>query len=187
MQFYLDVFLASGDIKIVSSILFSDDIEQVIARPMVNYYLAKTMKTRDDQLFLLKSISYTNKADVWLALVQSYLNTRYSNFGMLSKSLLILNHLSIKKDGGVPPVNPLSIPQKPLPLKRSIEYLPELSGYPQGFKCLHNRNKTLGKECQAADSSLLVLRQLMDKYFALGLLKREITIRVSRILKALGR
>lgn len=116
-----------------------------------------------------------------------YLNSRYSNFGMLSKSLLILNHLSTKKDGGVVPANPLSIPHKPLPSKRRIEFLPELSGYPQGFNTLHNRNKTFGKECQSADSSLLVLRQLMDKYFALGRLKREIVTRLSKILKALGR
>lgn len=47
VQFYLDVFLNSGDRHIVSSILLNDEIEHVIARPMVNYYLAKIMRLRD--------------------------------------------------------------------------------------------------------------------------------------------
>lgn len=47
VQFYLDVFLNSGDRHIVGSFLLHESIESVIARPMVNYYLAKIMKLRD--------------------------------------------------------------------------------------------------------------------------------------------
>jgi hypothetical protein len=157
--------LNAGEKDIVISILINENIGQIIAKPLVIYYLSKVTRLKDEQLFLMKSISYTNKADVWMALAQCYLSNRYSNFALLSKALLILNNLSVKKDESIDMVNPLSFTHKPLPFKRRIEFLPDISGYPQRFRSLLDRNKTIGKESQAADSSLFLLKQLMERYF----------------------
>lgn len=64
----------------------------------MSFYLSKITKFRDEQLSLLKSISYTNKTEVWMGMAASYLGNRYSNFGLLSKALLILDFLAQKKD-----------------------------------------------------------------------------------------
>lgn len=69
---------------------------------------------------------------------------------MLSKAMLIMNHLAKKEDQQSVPINPLRYEHRPLPFKRRLEYMPEILVYPQRFRSLLDRNAKLGKESQNA-------------------------------------
>lgn len=51
---------------------------------------------KDEQIYILKNIVYANKNEIWLKLSNLYMNHKYSNFDLLTKSLIILDIITKK-------------------------------------------------------------------------------------------
>lgn len=47
VRFYLEVFVKAEEYKLVVSLLFDENISQVLAEPVVSFYLSKITKFKD--------------------------------------------------------------------------------------------------------------------------------------------
>lgn len=71
------------------------------------YYLSLGT-SKDQQVEVLKLLSYMNKAEIWLLLADSYINYHITNLTMVSKGLQILDILAQKRDSSIKLINPYS-------------------------------------------------------------------------------